>query len=194
MDMVRKLILERLADLGLNMAEVSSAIGRNPTYLHQFMKRGVPAELHERERIKLAEILKVSEDELRGPSNPLPKRNYEKKSGSSRESLIDAATHPPHSQSGSPAKIVPGAELFGAMMDLPVFGTAQGGQDGALIVSDTAVDWVARPTVLLRVRDGYGMIVSGDSMSPEHKTGSIALLNPHLPPRLGDSCLCRSHH
>lgn len=28
-------------------------------------------------------------------------------------------------------------------------------------------------------------------MSPEHKPGSIALFNPHLPPRLGDSCVFR---
>jgi phage repressor protein C with HTH and peptisase S24 domain len=37
------------------------------------------------------------------------------------------------------------------------------------------------------------MIVSGDSMSPEHKAGSIALVNPHLPARVGDSCIFRSH-
>jgi phage repressor protein C with HTH and peptisase S24 domain len=190
MDMVRKLILERLAELGLNMAEVSSAIGRNPTYLHQFMKRGVPAELHERERMKLAEILKVSEDELRGPSTPLPTRNYVKAS-SSTKSVVEPLTHPTQDILTT-KRIVPGADLFGGH-DLPVFGTAQGGQDGALIVSEHAVDWVARPTVLLRVQDGYGMIVTGDSMAPEHKAGSIALVNPHLPPRVGDSCIFRSH-
>jgi phage repressor protein C with HTH and peptisase S24 domain len=85
-----------------------------------------------------------------------------------------------------------GAELFGMQADLPVYGTAQGGPDGAEIVSEYAVDYVARPAVLLRVRDGYGMIVTGDSMSPEHKAGSIALVNPHLPPRVGDSCVFRS--
>jgi phage repressor protein C with HTH and peptisase S24 domain len=30
-------------------------------------------------------------------------------------------------------------------------------------------------------------------MSPEHKEGSIALVNPHLPPRVGDSCVFRSY-
>lgn len=188
MDMVRKLILERLQELELNMAEVSKAIGRNPTYLHQFMKRGVPAELHERERIKLAEILKVPEDELRGPSTPLPKRTYEKKTSLVRESLIDLTTHTP--QSFQP-RTVPGPDLFGSQMDFPIFGTVQGGQDGALIVSEAAVDWDVRPAVLLRVRDGYGVIVSGDSMAPEHKHGSIALVNPHLPARVGDSCVFR---
>lgn len=189
--MVRKLILDRLMELGLDLSEASKKIGRNHAYLQQFIRRGVPAELKERDRIRLAELIQVSPDELRGPSTPLPARSYEKKAASSRESFVDATTH--SSQSLSPAVIVPSSELFGTHMDFPIFGTAQGGQDGALIVSEAAVDWDVRPAVLLRVRDGYGMIVSGDSMAPEHKHGSIALVNPHLPPRAGDSCVFRSH-
>ncbi|WP_074832784.1 S24 family peptidase [Bradyrhizobium lablabi] len=77
--------------------------------------------------------------------------------------------------------------------DLPVFGTAQGGS-GALIVTDGPVDWVVRPDPLLRVKDGYGMIVTGDSMDPVHKHGSTALVNPHIPWRSGDTCIFRSHH
>jgi phage repressor protein C with HTH and peptisase S24 domain len=75
--------------------------------------------------------------------------------------------------------------------DLPVFGTAEGGR-GALILSNDAVDWVLRPDPLLRVKDGYGMIVTGDSMAPEHRSGSTALVNPHLPWRAGDTCVFRS--
>ncbi len=73
-----------------------------------------------------------------------------------------------------------------------MFGTAQGGS-GALIVTDQPVDWVVRPDPLLRVRDGYGMIVTGDSMAPMHKHGSTALVNPHLPYRSGDTCIFRNH-
>lgn len=190
MDVVRKLILDKLAEKELTMSGASVKIGRNHAYLQQFLKRGVPAELEERDREKLAEILGVSPDDLRGPSNPLPARTYEKKVVGSRDSLIDATTHP--SQSSSPAVTVPTSELFGTQMDFPIFGTAQGGQDGALIVSETAVDWDVRPANLLHVRGGYGVIISGDSMAPEHKHGSIALVNPHLPPRPGDSCIFRS--
>lgn len=75
--------------------------------------------------------------------------------------------------------------------DLPVFGTAESGK-GALIMTDEAVSSVTRPAPLLRIRDGYGIIVAGDSMIPEHKPGSIALVNPHLPPQIGDTCLFRS--
>jgi phage repressor protein C with HTH and peptisase S24 domain len=191
MDMVRKLILEKLAEKQLSMKDASIKMGHAHSYLYQFLKRGIPPELKERDRINLAAILDVPEDELRGPSTPLPKRSYERKTTGGRESLVDQTTSLPQSSSASPQ--IPNSDLFGMRADLPVFGTAQGGQDGALIVSELAVDWVARPAVLLRVRDGYGMIVSGDSMSPEHKAGSIALVNPHLPARVGDSCIFRSH-
>jgi repressor LexA len=78
MDMVRRLIADRLAELGLQMKDVSLRIGRNDTYLHQYMKRGVPVELKETDRKRLADILKLHEDQLRGPSATLPKRSYAK--------------------------------------------------------------------------------------------------------------------
>ena len=60
-------------------------------------------------------------------------------------------------------------------------------------MSNEAVDYVVRPAPLLRVRDGYGMIVTGDSMSPKLENGSTALVNPHLPQRNGDTCVFRNH-
>lgn len=191
MDLVRKLISDKLLELELSRKEVSLRMGRNETYLQQFLTKGSPRELPERERIKLAEILKVSEDELRGPSSPVPKRGYTKHSATSRESLVDSALRPPHVDERGTSRIIAGAELY-AGLDLPVFGTAQAG-GGALIITERAVDWVARPSVLLRVQDGYGMIVTGDSMDPAIKSGATALINPHLPPRLGDLCLFRNH-
>ena len=188
--MVRKLILEKLADKRLSMKDASLRMGHAHSYLYQFLKRGIPLELNERDREALALILEVPEYELRGPSTPLPKRNYAKQAGHTSESLVDRAAMQPQREHEA-QKTIPSATLFGSM-DLPVFGTAQGG-DGALIITDRAVDYVARPSVLLRVADGYGMIVTGDSMDPVLKTGSTALINPHLPPRVGDLCLFRCH-
>ncbi len=194
MDVVRELILQKLAEKGLTMSEASLKIGMNHAYLQQFLKRGHPIELNEKTRLPLAELLGVSEDQLRGPSSKLlPKREYVKVAPTARESVIVGAEHTTVvSPSGHGSqKIAAASELLGET-DLPVFGTAQGGS-GALIVTDHPVDWVSRPTFLLKVRDGYGMIVTGDSMTPEHKSGSMALVNPHLPPRVGDSCVFRRH-
>jgi hypothetical protein len=40
--------------------------------------------------------------------------------------------------------------------------------------------------------NGYGIIVTGDSMSPAFESGSTALVNPNLPPRAEDRCIFRS--
>ncbi len=187
------MILEKLDELRLTMKEVSLSIGRNPTYLQQFLKRGVPAELDERDRINLANALGVDENALRGPSPILGKREYIKVNPTVPQSTVaDRGTaHTLQSHMQSPTNYVPGHQLTGDM-DLPVFGLAEGGS-GALILTNQAVDYVTRPDPLLRVRDGYGIIVTGDSMSPAHRSGSTALVNPHLPPRNGDICIFRSH-
>jgi hypothetical protein len=73
-DAVRNLITAKLAEKRLNMKEVSLAIGRNETYVQQFINRGLPAELGEREREALGQLLGVSPDDLRGPNSPVPAR------------------------------------------------------------------------------------------------------------------------
>ncbi len=73
--------------------------------------------------------------------------------------------------------------------DLPVYGAAQGGSSGALILSTDPVEFVARPHPLMNVRDAYGIIVVEDSMSPEFEPGDIALVHTHLPPAIGHTCV-----
>jgi phage repressor protein C with HTH and peptisase S24 domain len=60
---LKKLIRERQ---DIDFASASQHIGRNHAYIQQFIQRGVPANLHENDRKKLAEMLKVPEWELGG--------------------------------------------------------------------------------------------------------------------------------
>ena len=62
---VRDYLREKLAERGLSMKEASERIGRNHAYLQQFLERGVPANLPEEARERLAELLGVSPDQLR---------------------------------------------------------------------------------------------------------------------------------
>jgi phage repressor protein C with HTH and peptisase S24 domain len=187
MDVVRKLILEKLAEKRLTMKGASIKIGYNHAYLQQFLKRGVPAELDENARAVLADLLGVSEDQLRGTSSKLPKRDYVKVNANPREdSFVDA---PPAPKLQFPAGATPWDQLVGER-DLQVFGTEQMGS-GILIVTNEPVGLIVRPEPLFRIRDGYGMIVTGDSVAPEHKSGSIALVNPHHPPETGKTCVFR---
>lgn len=185
MDAVRKLIRDKLEELGLTMSEASQRIGRNHAYLQQFLKRGVPAELGEREREQLAELLSVPQSALRGTSEPLPKREYVKAptAGPARATIRPSGNH------NSLDTTIPAAQLY-VDRDLPVYGTALDGH-GVLIVTNHAIDWATRPMSLLRVEEAYGMIITGDAMSPKIESGDTVLFNPHLPPKPGNICIFR---
>lgn len=65
-DPVRDLIAETADALGRDLAGLSRAIGRNQTYVQQFLKRGIPRNLPEDVREKLANELKLAPERLRG--------------------------------------------------------------------------------------------------------------------------------
>jgi phage repressor protein C with HTH and peptisase S24 domain len=63
-----RLVLERLCiDRGEDFAGLSRMLGRNPAYVQQFVRRGVPKRLKEEERRKLARYFSISETLLGGP-------------------------------------------------------------------------------------------------------------------------------
>ena len=60
--------LERLVrESGSDYASLSRLLGRNPAYVQQFIKRGVPRKLDEEDRKILARFFGVDEAELGGP-------------------------------------------------------------------------------------------------------------------------------
>jgi transcriptional regulator with XRE-family HTH domain len=90
---------------------------------------------------------------------------------------------------GGVTAAIPGHQLVGER-DLPVY-AASYGDSGVQTLSREPVDYVLRPAPLERVKDGYGVLVVDDSMAPEFRAGDTALVNPHLPPRAGDTCVFR---
>jgi hypothetical protein len=64
-----RLVLERLcAERGDDFAGLSRMLGRNPAYIQQFVRRGVPKRLGEDERRKLASYFGIAETILGGPA------------------------------------------------------------------------------------------------------------------------------
>ena len=64
-----RLVLERLCtERGDDFAGLSRMLGRNPAYIQQFVRRGVPRRLGEEERRKLARYFGISESMLGGPA------------------------------------------------------------------------------------------------------------------------------
>lgn len=69
-------VLERLcAERGEDFAGLSRMIGRNPAYIQQFVRRGVPKRLREEERGKLARYFGIAEALLGGPQGEAPAQN-----------------------------------------------------------------------------------------------------------------------
>lgn len=78
--------------------------------------------------------------------------------------------------------------LVGAA-DFPIFASARGGPDGAWVVGQEPIEFGRRPEPLLRVRDGFGVYVLGESMAPAYKQGDLVLVHPHRPVSRGDDVI-----
>jgi phage repressor protein C with HTH and peptisase S24 domain len=64
-DAPRARLLELSQARGVSLAALSELLGRNPSYLQQFIRKGSPRKLEEQDRATLARFLGVSEGELR---------------------------------------------------------------------------------------------------------------------------------
>lgn len=62
-------LLELARERGASLSGLSQLIGRNPTYLQQFVRKGSPRKLEEEDRRTLAEFLGVAEAELGAPED-----------------------------------------------------------------------------------------------------------------------------
>src|SRR5262245_38391226 len=59
---------------------------------------------------------------------------------------------------------IAGSDLVG-LRDLDLYGSVEAGE-GGIVLSNEPVDRIRRPAPLANVRDGYGVIVVGESMVP----------------------------
>ncbi len=60
-------LLELAGSRGISLSRLSALIGRNSTYLQQFVRKGSPRKLEESDRRTLARFLGVAEAELGAP-------------------------------------------------------------------------------------------------------------------------------
>jgi len=67
-DAARSRLLALASERGVSLAALSALIGRNGTYLQQFVRKGSPRKLEENDRRTLAEFFGVDEAELGAPA------------------------------------------------------------------------------------------------------------------------------
>lgn len=153
MDEIRQRIRDAVDARLTTYKDLSAAIGRNHAYVQQFVERGTPQELRQRD---VETILGL---------------------------IDHAAEDAPRSRAmGFPPVITPGTRLVLPDRTLPVYAAARGG-GGHVIVSFDAIEYVKMPTILEGVKGGYGLLITGDSMVPAYWPGDTALVHPNLPPQ-----------
>jgi len=173
----RARLLELSEEKGVSLASLSALIGRNTTYLQQFVRKGSPRKLEENDRRTLAEFLGVDERELGGAQ------------------YISHGLGKVARQSGRPA---------GDWVDIPRIAAEAAAGAGALGMSDQQIGTLRFSERWLR-RQGFDparlstIAVTGDSMEPLLHDGDEILVDrtPRPPSdgihvvRVGESLLVK---
>lgn len=72
----RQRLLELSQARGASLASLSELLGRNASYLQQFIKKGSPRKLEEGDRRTLAQFFGIDEGELGGPLPSVKEKSY----------------------------------------------------------------------------------------------------------------------
>lgn len=83
------------------------------------------------------------------------------------------------------AEILPPA-LTAMTKDVPVYGTAHGGQGGDFEMNGQLIDYARRPPGIEGSKTVFCVYVQGESMVPWRRPGDLVYLNPDRPARPGD--------
>ncbi|AWW75249.1 transcriptional regulator [Erythrobacter sp. KY5] len=76
LDAPRSRLLELSQEHGASLASLSTLIGRNASYLQQFIKKGSPRKLEEGDRKVLAQFFGIAEAELGGAEDSVREKSY----------------------------------------------------------------------------------------------------------------------
>lgn len=117
-------------------------------------------------RIKQAEINEIAAHQIQKMDERIAARQ--------------AGNEPPN------ARIGKSIDLFDNRRTIPVFGRASGGPDGVFEMNGETILHATCPPALANIDDGYGVIVSGDSMEPRYFDGEVLYVNPRKRAHHGD--------
>lgn len=169
----RDRVTRLVEELGVSMESVSRASGLDKTYLRKTLARdGAIPKLDNLE--KLAATLRTTPDWLLG-------RTDDNAPGTTRTAPAASEVRPAD---------IPVPPRNGMPADIPVMGTAAGSLlSGAFQLEGGVIDYVRRPPALAGARDIYALYIEGSSMEPRYFPGELVYVNPHKPPRLGDTVI-----
>ena len=86
---------------------------------------------------------------------------------------------------GTPAAVMSPVPTPPGRPDIPVWASAQAGNDGAMVLINDPIDWIRRSERMQGVKAPFAFYVIGTSMSPAIEHGDQVIVNPSLLPTPG---------
>ncbi|MBW7851735.1 MAG: helix-turn-helix transcriptional regulator [Rhodospirillales bacterium] len=154
--MDRQWFRDRLHALGRTQAELARQLDLDASAVTRLLKG--ERQLKGAEAARLAALLECGVDEVLRAAG--------------------AAAGPADGFVARPVAVPQPAEL---PRNLPVFGAAVGGPDGAFEMNGEVHEFLERPPALQGVRNAYAVYVTGDSMRPMFQPGWVVHVNPNRP-------------
>ncbi|TDW68637.1 phage repressor protein C with HTH and peptisase S24 domain [Novosphingobium sp. PhB55] len=147
---IRRRLLELAEERGASLSSLSRMIGKNTTYLQQFIRKGSPRKLEEGDRGQLARFFGVDESEF-GKSK---EKSYVNDKNSYADDWVDVPRLSIGASAG-PGALPDGEDVFGTIRFSPRWLRSMG----------------LRPEMLSAI------VVSGDSMEPVLRDGDEILVD-----------------
>lgn len=164
---------EEMERQGLTQKALALKAGLNETAVRDILKRRSRAPRVDTLE-KLAEALGTTVDSLLGETGmpPMP-------AAPSSDTDLTRATELP--------------AIATMSRDLPVMGTAVGGNGGDFSLNGTTVDYVRRPPALANLKGAFAIFLHGDSMRPRYDDGDLLYVHPGRPVSPGCDVLIEMH-
>ena len=171
--------LKAIRSRAIGLRELGRAIGwdasRYQYYEDQYKKLYIPSELVE-----------IIRPHLVGRGDP-PVTDAELNSLLPPPPSLPAASEPPTDIIGS--STVTHLPFPTGTPDVPVWASAQAGDDGAMVLTSEPIDYIRRSERMLTVRNPFAFYVLGYSMSPAIEQGDQVVIHPAMPPQAGKDCV-----
>lgn len=154
-EQVRENLRKAVKERGVNMAALSRGMGRAPSYISDFL-RGKKATLAGLESFMLEDALGLPTGSLMVGRDVSPTAPTPRSGKSFTQELVEMGQH---------------------IDEIPVFSATEAGT-GEMMVSADPIEYIPRPSYLKKVREGFAVVVVGESMIPRYEPGEIVVVNP----------------
>jgi len=154
----RAVLMTLVAERGESLAALSRLIGRNAAYLQQFVQRGSPRALNERDRRRLAAYLGIDEARLGAPE-----------ATANADASIRIARYDAAASAGAGALVDSGWQRGGEAIDAAVLNRLRVRPSDASIITATG------DSMLPTIADGDEMLVNTADRTPGARGGIYVL-------------------